>query len=339
MKYFLIKGTLFLTAIFTTVGSVNYFGDAANLFDQNYEKKIAEILQSGKNVTNISNYDERLLQKILIRDLDTITEMVVLGSSRAMLIGEETFKVSNIRNSSVSGASLEDLVGIYQLYKTENILPEKILIGIDPWIFNSNNGQNRWQTLSTEYCAFLNIACKNEAKYFKFQQIISPSYFQSSFENLLKQSTEPQATLEYYNESNTKLIDGSLVYNKAMREKNNDQILNSIESYQQGDIYSLNNFNKLSPKYIEEFKILINDMMNAGVIVEFVLIPYPPQVYNVLVNDYRVIIAVENFVRQYAENLKIEIKGSYDPSKYNLKNIDFYDGMHLKQEKIRGILR
>ena len=339
MKYFLIKSALFFIVILGTVGIVNYFGDAANLFDQEYEKKMVDILSARKNVTNISNYDDRLLQKLILRDIDKASGMVILGSSRTMLIGKEIFEGGDIRNSSVSGASLEDLIGIYQLYKSNNILPKKFLIGIDPWIFNANNSQERWQTLSKEYCAFTNFHCSKETNFFKIKQIISPSYFQSSFKNFLKQGSEPQATLESYNESNTKLLDGSLVYSKEMREKNNDQILNSIESYSHGNIYSLNKFNGLSPRYIEEFKLLINDMMNAGVIVEFVLIPYPPQIYNVLVNDYMAVIEVENFVRHFAENSQIEIKGSYDPSEYNLENIDFYDGMHLKPEKIRNILK
>lgn len=79
-------------------------------------------------------------------------------------------------------------------------------------------------------------------------------------------------------------------------------------------------------------------MVNAGVEVEFVLIPYPPQVYNVLENDFLAVIEVENFVRQYAKNLQVEIKGSYNPSEYKLKNVDFYDGMHIKPEKINSIL-
>ncbi len=37
-------------------------------------------------------------------------------------------------------------------------------------------------------------------------------------------------------------------------------------------------------------------------------------------------------------NLQVEIKGSYNPLKYKLKNVDFYDGMHLKSEKINRIL-
>lgn len=338
MKQFLIKSVIFLFIILGVVGGVNYFGDAANLFDQDYERSIVEILLSDKNVTNISNYDERLLQKILIPQLDSAPEIVVLGSSRNMQIGQEIFDNKKIINSSVSGASLEDLIGIYFLYKSSNILPEKFLIGIDPWIFNINNGQNRWQTLSEEYCTFLKVNCNSKEGVSQIKQIISPSYFQSSLKNIWKRNTQPQATNEIYNESNTKLKDGSLVYSEEMRSKNNDQILNSINSYLDGYIYSLKNFNNLSPKTIEEFKLLIIDILNAGVEVEFILIPYPPKVYNVIKKDYFSVIEVETFLIKYADDLQIEINGSYNPIQYEFKNIDFYDGMHLKPEGIKNII-
>ena len=162
--------------------------------------------------------------------------------------------------------------------------------------------------------------------------------FQSSLKNVWKGNTQPQATNEIYNESNTKLEDGSLVYSEEMRSRNNDQILNSINSYLDGNIYSLKNFNGLAPKSIDEFKLLIRDIRSVGVDVEFILIPYPPTVFDVIQKDYSSVLQVETFINQFANELNIKVKGSYNPFIYNLKNIDFYDGMHLKGEGIKKIL-
>jgi hypothetical protein len=322
-----------------TVGSINYVGDPAHLFDKSYEKRIAEILLSGRNVTNTFNYDDRQLQEILIRKLDVSPEIVVMGSSRTMLIGEQTLNKSEVRNSSVAGASLEDLIAIYQLYKSENNLPKKFLIGLDPWIFNANNGQERWKTLSEEYCAFKNNDCFQEGHISKIKQLLSPSYFQSSMKNILGKKIQPKGTRDRHNEYNTILSDGSLTYNREMREKNHDQVLKSIVTYTNAHPYSLSGFNNLFPRYVEEFKLLINDMEEAGVEVEFILIPYPPQVYSVLKSEYSTVIEVENFIRRFAENRRIEIHGSYNPIPYELRDINFYDGMHLKPESITQILQ
>ena len=160
MKKFIYKITLITLPILILLLVVNYFGDAARLFDNDYEKQMANIVASGKYVTNIDNYDERLFQKELIFNKNIQPNIVVIGSSTTMLINSDLFPDTLLFNNSVSGASIEDIVGIYQLYKTNNKLPRKIIIGIDPWMFNENNGQERWQSISTYYYNFHNIIKK-----------------------------------------------------------------------------------------------------------------------------------------------------------------------------------
>ncbi len=332
MKCFITKSLLFFILIVVTVASTNYIGDAAHIFTQNYEKQISDILLSGNNVTNIGNYDERALQRLLVKN-SRIADTVVLGSSRMMLYGEQIFGKLNIQNSAVSGATLEDLIGIYQIYKSENKLPKNIIIGVDPWIFNAHNGQERWITLKKEYCFFLKVTCDYNSTT-KLEQLISPSYFQSSFWEIWKRNDQPVMALTMLNRRNTKLTDGSLVYGKEMRSKTEDEISASIENYLEGDIYGFRNFNKLSPRYVKEFKKLISDIIKSGVELEFYLVPYPPKVYKLMQEDYPVIIEIENLLISLAKKEKISLRGSYNPSIYNFKNIDFYDGMHLRAENL-----
>jgi len=154
MKKFIYKASLSTIVVLTILVSVNYFGDAAKLFGSDYEKVIATILLNGKNVTNISNYDERRLQKELIENLKKTPDIVILGSSRTMLINDEYFTEKFLLNNSVSGASIEDLISIYQIYKSKGMIPGKVIIGIDPWLFNENNNQSRWKTLEKEFNTF-----------------------------------------------------------------------------------------------------------------------------------------------------------------------------------------
>ncbi len=140
--------------------------------------------------------------------------------------------------------------------------------------------------------------------------------------------------LTMLNRRNTKLTDGSLVYGKEMRSKTEDEISASIENYLEGDIYGFRNFNKLSPRYVKEFKKLISDIIKSGVELEFYLVPYPPKVYKLMQEDYPVIIEIENLLISLAKKEKISLRGSYNPSIYNFKNIDFYDGMHLRAENL-----
>ena len=156
MKKFILKLIMALAPILLFVISVNYFGDAAKLFSKDYEKKIADQIIEGKNVTNINNYNERLLNKYLINNSLFCPDILVIGSSRVMLLNSSDFKEQTFFNNGVSGASIQDLLAIYEMYEQKKCLPKKIIIGLDPWTLNINNGQSRWMTLNQEYFILYN---------------------------------------------------------------------------------------------------------------------------------------------------------------------------------------
>lgn len=337
MKNFIYKASLSTIVILTVLVSVNYFGDGANLFGSDYEKVIATILLNGKNVTNISNYDERRLQKELIENLKKTPDIVILGSSRTMLINNNYFKDQILLNNSVSGASIEDLISIYQIYKSKGIIPRKMIIGIDPWLFNKNNNQQRWKSLENEYNEFHKKDLTLAPHLFKYKQLFSPSYFQSSIKQLGK-NNEPQATLLRNNKGNTKLTDGSLTYSKQYREASINKINVQAQKYIQGNIYSIENFNELSPNIMHEFELLIEDLKINNIQINFFLAPYYPLVYDEIENGYPMVLKTEKFMRSFARKNSIEILGSFNPNKLGLDETFFYDGMHSKEKGIKIIL-
>jgi hypothetical protein len=177
MKEFLKKAIIYCLFMLSLIFSVNIIVDPANII-HGIELKIAKYISEGYNVTNIQDIDERKLQKLIIQNLQYSPSIVILGSSRIMEIGKEYYG-DDCFNNGVSGASIEDLVAIYQLYIENghaNFI-KKIVIGIDPWLFNRNNGQRRWESLSNEYYSFIGegIPLKNRIPLYKYSQLISPS--------------------------------------------------------------------------------------------------------------------------------------------------------------------
>lgn len=340
MKLFLIKTFSLGLPVLALLLTVNFFGDAAHLFDRDYEKKVAEIILEGNNATNISNLDERLLQEEIIGHLGENPDVVVLGSSRSMLIRSEFFSDVDLRNHSVSGASIEDIIAIYQMYKGSEKLPAKIILNIDPWIFNQNNGQKRWKSIADFYYTFHHKQEKNKT-YFKYKELFSLSYFQSSLKNIpnnLRGQDDPVPTQQSHNLLHTILQDGSLVYKKGFRDASESEILKKAAKDATGTIYSLGNFNKLSPDLWNEFATLIEDIEAQGVEIEFFLAPYHPLVYERIKNDYKVVLEVEDFIRTYAEQNNILLYGSYNPKIVGGKETYFYDGEHSTEEGIKLIL-
>lgn len=348
MKLFAKKLLMFLPLLLFVIGC-NYYIDPGKLFQQGYEKGIAKILLNGKNVENLVNYDERLVQKHYINNLKKAKEIIIIGSSRSMLINSDILRNKSTFNSSVSGASLEDYMAIYEMYRQKDILPKKIIIGIDPWVFNKNNGQSRWKSISNYYYSLEDILGyeninKKSIEYKKYSQLYSLEYFQSSVDFLFKDRIEYFSTNKKKSFYNIKLSDGSLVYPKSIREAEIEEVELEAKKYIiTNPIYSLDDYDEMDKKYIDKFNKFINLIKSDGVKVYIYLPPYYPNVYDFLINSdkYKIIIEIEKYINDFALINDLQVFGSYNPEndkqKYKLTKEYFYDGMHSKTEAMEAI--
>jgi hypothetical protein len=345
MKTFLFKLAILTCPVLLALVFVNYFGDAARLFDDDYENNLIELLNEGHFVTNIGNYDERLFQKAIIDSHKDIIDIAIIGSSRTMLISSDHFPSNSVYNNSVSGASIEDILAIYQLYKDSDLLPKKIVLGIDPWTFNENSNQFRWKSLENSYRRFHDssaVAEQSNNLDFKLKELFSLSYFQSSFNQIprfILGRSKPVATYERYNRHNTELIDGSIAYGIAYRNASPEEIQEKIIAYINGSIYGLENFHTISSRIWNELELLVSDMSAKDIEVEFFLAPYPPIVFDQVKELYPIVLDVEERVRQFATLNNIKLYGSFSPKPLEMDDSFFYDGMHCKEEGIRKILQ
>jgi hypothetical protein len=341
MKQFIKNIILITLPILTILLATNYFGDAARLFNSDYEKEMAKIILSGKYVTNVENYDERLFQKELIYSDKIKPNFVIIGSSRTMHINSDICSSSSFLNNSVSGASLEDIISIYQLYKVNNKLPQKVIIGIDPWLFNNNSERKRWETIGEYYFQFINRDTEKNNFYSKYKELFSLSYFQSSLKlipSVIMGKSDPESTKNKYNSLGTKLTDGSLIYGHEYRTASQKKVDEKINSYIiRKDIYGLEGFNVISDKKWKEFELLITDIKKNNIEVSFFISPYAPVVYERIKKDYPIVLKVEQKINNFSSLNKIKIYGSFNPSHCHLDKTFFYDAMHLKESGIRRI--
>lgn len=354
MKIFLIRFILVLTPVLLFLVCVNYFGDVANLFSQGYEKEIAYSMLKGKNVTNVYNYNERLLQKFLINNSSSCPEVLIIGSSRVMLINSSHFKGKSFFNNGVSGASIEDLFAMIQMYTQKFCVPKRVIIGLDPWTLNANNGQSRWITLDLEYKRFSQLMSRNDSKqidnfikkikiYLKkniyYTELFSPSYFQGSLISLLSK-TKPIETIKKENSTFTKISDGSINYDLEFRSVSKNELEQRISVYLNGGIYSVENFNRLDTNLQSKLEFMTNYLQSKNVIVEYFLTPYAPKVYSFFTKSkiYRQVIESEKYFLSIGDKYKVKIWGSFNPNILKMDNSYFYDGMHCNEKGIEKIL-
>ncbi|MGM0499182.1 MAG: hypothetical protein ACQERL_03110, partial [Bacillota bacterium] len=212
------KGLIFVIPLILIIILTNYFVDPANLFNNKFEKEMAEILINDKNAAGVYNYDERIFQKEYIKKLKKKNEVAVLGSSRSLQIREEMIESDGFFNHGVSGAVLEDYIAITEIYKESGKMPDKIIMGLNPWIFNRYNIEERWRSIEEYYYAFLDKKYNEDESLLEekfgrnFAQIFSVTYFQAAFDVLIKgkafkniKETEKESLAEPI-----KLADGSL---------------------------------------------------------------------------------------------------------------------------------
>lgn len=349
MKKFLYKSSFFFLVPLIIMG-INFEKDPANLFNSRYESGIVNYLSNGYNVTNLTNYNERLLQKYYVNSLITCPSTIILGSSRIMQMHHSFLNVDDAVNNGVSGATLEDEVSIYSLYDKKNFHVKKVILGLDPWMLNDHHDQVRWKDLIHEYYEFMNVLRKdkplakvpNDDEYSKYQQLLSLSYFKESFKNLkdgVDKSYKPVKSCT--NQGFTKLIDGSIVYNAKIRMSSQDEIdQNALALTLHNPVYSLGNFNHLSENYKDVLTRFVGYLLQNHIEVQFYLSPYHPIVYQYFKQKpyYSIVFSAERYYRNLAAAHSIKVYGSFNPSVCQVDHTYFYDGLHCNEKAIQKIL-
>jgi len=352
-----IKKIMFLLPILFVIIGFNYFVDPANIFrGEKYYEKIVGYLLEGKNVGNMTNYDERLLQREYIKGLSERREIAVLGSSRSLQIASSAFPGHSFLNNSVSGATIEDNMAIYWMYRKKDFIPSVVVIGLDPWLLNKYNYQGRYRSIVREYQEITKyIIGQNDGSkvshYYqtKYFELISLSYFQSSFWHLVKSLREGKKERSHFYPTSKnvsieqmKLTDGTISYDINYRNVSPSEARLSAVQYAKKDpVYSLGNFTRLDPNLTEKFDKFIDLLNKDKVKVVFFLPPYHPAAYNILAKSdkYKIIKEAQKYFEKYAKDKKIKLIGSYNPNDCYLGELDFYDGMHIKRESINRLFK
>ncbi len=358
MKALLLRLLLLAPMGLLLVG-VNYLVDPANLFSGGtYERGVAALLTRGQNVTNLRNFDERLLQKFSIQGLSQRPPVLVVGSSRAMLIGENLFPKGTLHNGAVSGGVLEDLLAVYELYTARGWHPDTLIIGLDPWMFNANHGQERWKTLAPEALQMrrtlgaeaagasegegLGGIVQTGSTVAKLAELVSLSYFQEAIRALRDPSKRPsayRATTAPVNEEFTKHSDNSIAYDRKFREQDADAAAKAYLALK--PVYSLGTFTGLAADTRQTLAKLVTHARDHGAVVQLFLAPYHPTVWHFLQTrpEYQYAPRAESWCREFAAAQGLRVIGSFDPAPFKLTSANFYDGMHCTPAVVDRLLR
>ena len=334
-RHKIFKYSLFISLLFISVGlfSTYLFGSNGVV---NSEKKLAYALSNHLGVIS-SNMDERLFVKSRIEIEKQNPNVILAGSSRIMQIGKHNLK-DDCLNFAVSGASIEDDIAIIDL-ATNKFHPKKLIIGADPWLFNSNSGQSRWLSLKPEYInAVSRFSQSKQPKHIatKLYTINDHSFFETVYNvyekiNISKTYVNNNSPLQY---KDIIRKDGSRMYNTNYSTTTQDEIRRGFNGLIN---YSMTSY-KFSPQSMDLFEKFL-DYYRSKYEIILVLSPYHPDLYKRIKQEKPIFLDIENQYREIAKKKNIKIIGSYDPSKVGCSSKDFYDGMHPKDDAMELVLK
>ena len=291
-----------------------------------------------------ANIDERNFQSsrlsLPLRNVETL----VMGSSRIMQVGAATLKEPTL-NLSVSGAGLEDDIAVIG-EATKKLSPNRVLIGVDPWLLNRLNDNDRWKSASYLYEHWLKIISKEDSTILNSNAFFDSvrkdeinNYFSSGIaRKLYKKVNFESGSLVAKNgdvdDVAKKSYDGFHIYNDEYQSTTQDlmrQDFNRLLSYQMQD------FDYDSKAKYTLIK-LASWLIRSNVDVYFVLSPYHPGLYSRMLESNSMHIEAEKSFRNIALELGVKVIGSYNPKIDGCVANDFYDGMHPKEACMKKVL-
>jgi hypothetical protein len=287
---------------------------------------------------------------------------------RAGLIGERGDFLSNW----VGSANLEDDLGLLELHLERGAAPKRVIIGVDPWIFNGQGAIDpRSGTLEepmNRLAAKLKLppgwarvghssgVADHSAEHAplaiqlrRYAQLISWGYLSQSLQTYFQQGSSTQKTAGWihyqlthqdWNETRTYRMDGSLGYDRKYRERAAAEIEADALQYAAPPVFKLDGFTGIDRSRAEAFEAFLDFLRASGVEVELYLPPYHPITYAAMMKLPLgpLLREVEATVRDMAAQRHLRVQGSYDPQVAGCAAADFYDAMHVRGETVAKIL-
>ena len=348
MREFIIK-CIAVSAIFLLVVIlINLFADPSNIFSDEMIKEGVSELSQGHIIAITGDMDERIYQELRIKSLEKAPDTVILGSSHVMMVPWDF----DCYVAGVSSAVLEDYIGILGIFETVDKLPRRVIIGVDPWIFDAECSENRYRSIQN-YLNYELKAINHEdagdpplhgssliSRFDKLKELVSFSYFQASVYSI-KSVIFDDAVTGITREDNAeygermKIMPNGRFLPRAARFMTADECTaNAKQALGSDNVFLVSGFEELSEEKMVMFEQMVDYLLKKNVSVEFYLPAWFPDYYEAFTcgGEYAGVIKAESYVRSMAEERNIVVHGSYDPAATGNTRDDFMDDLHLKPE-------
>lgn len=344
----------FFVPLLLLVIFVNLKHDPAGLYrkktdkQETFEYKIAQAMIAGRNVRVARLIDDRLLQKYFIEGLTYAPDIVVLGSSRSLWLGENIFPDKKVIDHSLVDPELADYLGIFEGYAKKDQFPQRVILILDPQLIGTPVMSERWLSIKEDIYSMLGRLglpaqdLKEPLIPQAWLNIFSLSYFQNAIKrsrdnhhHIIHHLNGEISSEEFY------LKDGRCLMRFLFRNKEQRSVRDVYFGPFEQAFKKRMRADKGSERILEDF---IRYLSGHHIQVTLCLLPIHPQLYKSFIGPPNSrgaldIVGFEDYYHGLARKLNLEIIGSYDPAACGLEGKDFYDGIHIRNEVLERILK
>ncbi|MDO8358296.1 MAG: hypothetical protein Q7U76_18110 [Nitrospirota bacterium] len=342
---------VFLTVLLLTqlvILGINIYEDEEGRMWRGYprERWMAAKMLEGYDIAGRQDFRIRALVTETIGQRLAAPEIVVLGSSRALLVGEKMLRESSVSNNAISSARLVHYFSVLGQYAQRGMTPKVVLIGADPWIFKEERFviwpmEEGVRTLAPQLRIDPKRMGMNDALhwtgYFSglkaWKGLTSPDSVENEcgLDQLRFDDASPCAVRRH---------DGSLKYPEDQITLSPESIAAEVLRSARGRMHSYDGYRELDAERIQAFRQFLIYLQSKGIRIAIFLAPYHPLVeeHQQGRRDWKLTQDAEASIRGIAQPLNIPVLGAYSAAKAQCAASEFYDGIHAKESCIQRIL-
>jgi len=276
-------------------------------------------------------------------------DCVVLGSSHEIQLGfgsaPSIFDTCTaVVNLAVSGGSFEDFVAAIGIVIRRKFA-RTVYIGVGPWMLRRGADERFAEERAVYNEGRIVLGLEAESGRLNddiawYVNLISADYLQHNvgflWRTMKSLGSLPVRRFEIKDGQLARSDEGVISSDGTIRYSR-DELNKSPQPPGRGDYKIASPV--LDPAVIAEFEQGLRLLVEQGVVIKMLLMPYHPAVLNCA--DARVcesLRQVEEYIRNLSQRCDFDVIGSYDPRPFALTGRDFMDEMHLNREALR-ILR
>lgn len=338
----LIWNIFAFSPILIAVAAINFVVDPANIFSgKAYVKGIADMLLNNQNVEGIYNYDERLLQKEMATRIPYTPEILVLGSSRTMEIGQTLFPNKKVWNAGVSHGWIKDVIAVFSAYTAKGTMPKTVIIGTDPWLVDAHDG-DEWKSIRVDYNRMAQKLALSDtvvgrmegikSSVRKSKELLSPEYFQQSIKFIQKNGLSKYSATTALPDKGGRLTDNTVYYERVYRTKSASVVHQENMQFlkKHPEVW----LSKPSEKNKAAFEAFLAYLLKQKIEVVFYMSPMHPDTYQHLMKRDGILTETNTYFRTLAQQHQIRVVGDLDPAVAQVTDAMFYDYFHCNREAL-----